>query len=275
MCRIAIYIGSKEKFGEIYKPVIDSFREVSRYDWIFERYSGEKSHSDGWGFLGYNIEKSSVSHYRSMTPFYEDDLDILDGWLESVDGDIVFLLHVRAGSPNMAKNIFSVHPIYIESPSGSQIYLIHNGTLYKEALARLIGEDVNSPRYKIYNDTYYVGRLIADMKVFSSAKLQNILEILRQPKYLYSAFNFGLLWLSEKTNFLIVGPLYRRDKGSQLIDYYRLYKVEEEGYDLYISSTNREWLEKRGFKFGFREVDNGFITIYPGLKLDGAIGFNI
>ncbi len=277
MCRIAIFLGSSEKFRELYEPLIKSFKEVSEYDWIFEKYTKgeEKSHSDGWGFLGMTLGDEGVMHFRSMTPFYKDRLDVLNAWVESIEGDIIFLLHVRAGSPNMAKNIFSVHPIYVEAPSGSQIYLIHNGTLFKEPLARLAGDTADNPRYTIYNDTYYAGKIIANMNVFSMSKLQSLLEIFSHPKYLYSAFNFGLVWLSSKTSYLVAGPIYRTAKGRELVEYYRLYKVEEEDYDLYISSTNKEWIEENGYEWGFEEVANGFITVYPDFKLDDAVGFQL
>ncbi len=278
MCRILVYIGSADSIRRHSDELIRSFKEVSRYDWIFDKYTKgkEKSHSDGWGFLGYEHSIGrKITLYKSLNPFYEDDVSPLYKWIEYSNGLVVLLLHVRAKSENMERNIFSVHPIYAESPDGSQIYVIHNGTLNKEPLAKLVGESVESPRYSMYNDTYYAARIISNMNVFNVSKLKSLLEIFSQSKYLYSAFNFGLLWLSKGHSYLVVGPMYRTMKGKELVDYYRFYLAEGEDFDLYLSSTNVEWLERHDTDLSFEEVPNGRIMIYPDLDIDSSEYFQL
>ena len=266
MCRIFIYLGDSSHLKEEFRTILQSFKDVSRYDWIFEKYTGGKEvrHSDGWGFIGLSIDQGvKTSIYKSITPFYEDDTTPLRSWISSAKGLSILMLHVRAKSPNMDRNIFSIHPLYVEAGDGSHVYLIHNGTIEKDKTAELIGEDLDSKRFKIYNDTYYALRYIVDgLTGFDARKVIDRIGRLSNPEYLYSALNFGLLWISKESIYLVVGPIYREDKGEELIDYYRLYMSGGEEYVLYLSSTNFEWLMQHGSNLEFDVVDNRKVRVY-------------
>ena len=265
MCRMLVVVSSGRNAGrDLRRRLYDSLRRAARYD----PYSmalfgeGEESHRDGWGFFAAKIGEKGVESYtvyRTLRPIFEDD--VVSPYL-GYEGPLVEMLHARAASTGMPVNVFSVHPVEAQSPEGHRLFLIHNGSVDKERLARAVR--ASGGEKSLYNDSYFLARFLASrVEDLASGSL-----IEEAASYTKTAMNIAAFLLSPDESLLIVGSYYKLpDKPKERRGYYKFH-VGRAGNDvIYASSTIVDYYDPAPGLIEWAEIPNGGFDIY---KISGG-----
>ena len=186
--------------------------------------SEKKQHGDGWGFAA--ASRTGFVYYKSGLPAWEDPTVI--PLKETV------LAHVRAASPGEPLGPAHAHPYMIYLPDGRVLFVAHNGSVDKKAMASDVGVDP-SP----YTDSYVLALFLARRWEAPQRAFEDAL------RYVKTALNVAVLELPGMT-----AHIYTHYKGPS--EYYALYLIEEGDARAVVSSTLLRHLDMRG-----RELENG------------------
>jgi len=260
MCRMLMILGKRIK-GEELEKLYESLMKSSSNDPYGESLTGKKgfSHKDGWGriIVFYN-NSSSISriHYeKSVNPIYKDKPQPINSGYSNM---FVEFVHARAASRKMPINLVSTHPISYFTRNGELLYLIHNGSVLKDELAKITGSSNNE--LSLYTDTYFLAKFFGGLERLDGEK--HLYDALR---YVKSALNIGLLVIQEKTILVTIGSYYKEDSDGKRRGYYKMYVGEDDNKIIYASSTMIDYYNP-GIDIKWRELKNGEYHVY---KLDG------
>ena len=260
MCRMLMILGKRigrEYMEKLYLSLINS----SKNDPYGESLKGKKgfSHKDGWGriIVLYNNDShiSRIQYEKSVNPIFKDNPQPMNSGYSNM---FVEFVHARAASRNMPVNLASTHPISYFTRNGEPLYLIHNGSVLKDELAKITGSNDNEK--SLYTDTYFLAKFFGGLEKLDGEK--HVYEALR---YVKSALNIGLLVIQEKTLLVTIGSFYKEDLEGKRKGYYKMYMGEDEDKIIYASSTMIDYYNPR-IDIKWRELKNGEYHVY---KLDG------
>ncbi len=249
MCRILGSVGRYSLLKQYYGEMIRGLIGASEYDPYAARAFGpeEPSHKDGWGRATVlaGMRKIAVYMYKSLSPIFVDKPQ--DALPESEltkfsDPIVVDLLHARAGSKGMPVNYFSVQPFEIQTRSGARLFLMHNGSVSKEELAKDLKGKISGKVIERYSDSYLLALKLAEL-VEDSIDASVIKEL---KKYVKTALNIGITLIAESRVLAVFGSYYRRKLPREYHDYYKMYVAGVGKRDLiYVSSTVIDFAEYR------------------------------
>ncbi len=232
-------------------------------------FLNEERHGDGWGVLIARINGGSMLHHRSVRAVFEDDaISVIRGFLGGVNGDdaVLMMMHARAASTGTPINLFSTHPVKAETADGLELYMIHNGSFYRDAIAKEVG--IEADYAARFNDTY-IANLALARRVRGDVTMDDLGWLL---KFVKTGANLGIALVRDDSITLVVGSYYRvvddgkRDARER---YYRLYRCELPGGFVYASSTVIDYY-RPSFVNNCRALGNGEYHKYY-LRSDGTI----
>jgi predicted glutamine amidotransferase len=186
--------------------------------------SEKKQHGDGWGFAA--ASRAGFMHYKSGIPAWEDPT--------AVPLREVVLAHARAASPGEPLGPAHAHPYMVYTPDGRILFVAHNGSVDKKAMAAEVGVDPS-----LYTDSYVLALFLARRWEAPQRAFEDSL------RYVKTALNVAVLELPSLT-----AHVYTYYRGPR--EYYALYLIEEGEAKAVASSTLLRHLEARG-----RELENG------------------
>jgi len=251
VCRLIGALGRYSVVGQYYGELIKGLIGASEYDPYSVRAFGpqDTSHRDGWGrfslIVGMGVDRVSSAMYKSLSPIFVDRPREVLPQTDLTDMSDPFVLDfvlARAASTGMPVNYLSVQPFEAQARDGSRIVVIHNGSVYKDRLAREIGTEIPEEIVKKYSDSYILALKLAE---FAGKDFDR--EILKQFKdYVKTALNLGMMIISEDSVVKVFGSYYRRNLPREYWDYYKMYVASVGGEALfYASSTIIDFAEYR------------------------------
>jgi len=270
LCRMFVMIGGSDAVDRARDSMITSLVNAAKKDPHGQALFGnaEISHRDGWGWVALHLDsKGAALHFgRSTTSIYEDPSINAPRlvYLPS-SGKAVLMIHARAASKGMPINIFSTHPVEATTSNGYRLFLIHNGTVDKEELLRILNINAESNEAKIYNDTYFLAQYMAK-KISKGIDLSIIHEAVRLTK---TALNIGVVLIKEQEAWVAVGSFYKARDDEVRRKYYKIYRGEIEDLVIYSSSTLIDFYNPN-IDMEWKELENGRFEIYriSGEKID-------
>ncbi|WP_243674927.1 hypothetical protein [Vulcanisaeta distributa] len=223
------------------------------------------------GVLFVNVASSFAVHHRSVRAIFMDNppINVIRGFLSNVNNDdaVLMMMHARAASTGTPKNIFSTHPVRAVTRDGLELYMIHNGSFYRDDIAREVGIDKDYAAR--FNDTYIANLALANRIKGDIAK-DDLAWLL---KFVRTGANLGIALVGGDGYItLIVGSYYKvldDDKREAREAYYRLYQCEVPGGVLYASSTVIDFY-RPGFVGNCRALGNGEYHKYR-VSADGDV----
>lgn len=278
MCRIIGSIGRYSILKQYYSELIKGIIGSSEYDPYAVKAFGpeEPSHKDGWGrttiFAG--IHKIAVYTYNSLSPIFIDkpQENIPEPELIKFSDPITIdLLHVRAGSTGMPVNYFSVQPFKAQTRSGAILFLMHNGSVNKDALANDLESKVSEKVLKRYSDSYLLTLKLAEI-IEDDIDINVIREL---KKYVKTALNVGITVIAENKIIVVFGS-YHTASSKERQDYYRMYiaRINDHNF-IYTSSTMVDFSEYKPKSISnWEEIPNGtyyFMKIKLNKEKDAEI----
>lgn len=257
-----IMIGASEAVDRARDSMITSLVNAAKKDPYGQALFGgtEISHRDGWGWVALHLgSRGTALHFgRSTAPIYEDpsintprSVSLLPG------GKAALMIHARAASRGMPINIFSTHPVETTTSNGYRLFLIHNGSVDKEELLRILNIDPRSNEAKIYNDTYFLAQYMAK-KISRDIDLSIIHEAVRLTK---TALNIGVVLIKEQEAWVAVGSFYKAKDDEVRRNYYKIYRGKTQDLVIYSSSTLIDFY-KPNIDIEWEELENGRFEIY-------------
>ncbi|ADN50736.1 class II glutamine amidotransferase [Vulcanisaeta distributa] len=256
MCRFAIILGRFNNAGETLVGIGNSLVQAASMDPYGKKFLNEERHEDGWGILFVNVVSSSVFHHRSVRAIFMDNpVNVIRGFLSNVNNDdaVLMMMHARAASTGTPKNIFSTHPVRAVTRDGFELYMIHNGSFYRDDIAREVGIDKDYTAR--FNDTYIANLALANRIKGDIAK-DDLAWLL---KFVRTGANLGIALVEDGYVTLIVGSYYKvldDERREAREAYYRLYQCDVPGGVLYASSTVIDFY-RPGFVGNCRVLSNG------------------
>jgi len=184
----------------------------------------KKKHGDGWGFVA--ASNAGFIYYKSGLPAWEDPTAV-------VMKDVV-LAHARAASPGEPLGPTHAHPYMVYTPDGRILFMAHNGSVDKTAMAAELGIDPSH-----YSDSYVLALFLAKRWDAPQEAFKEALQFVK------TALNVAVLELPDLT-----AHVYTYYRGPR--EYYALYLIETGGAKAVVSSTLLRYLDLRG-----RELENG------------------
>jgi len=168
-----------------------------------------KQHGDGWGYVA--VLGRGYMYYRSEAPIWEDPTPIPMGE--------VVLAHARAASPGEPLGVQHAHPYMAYTPDGRLIFLAHNGSVDKKAIAQQLGLDP-AP----YTDSHILALYLAKHWDNPQAAVEKALP------YVKTALNIAVVELPGPKAYAYT---YYRGEG----EYYPLYLLRLGVGKAVVSST--------------------------------------
>ncbi|GAB6944157.1 class II glutamine amidotransferase [Vulcanisaeta sp. JCM 14467] len=272
MCRLAVAFGRFSNAREVLTSIGASLVRAASMDPYGRDFLSEERHSDGWGVFLLRVGKSSALYHRSVKPIFVDNaVDVIEGFLSNVGGDdaVLAMMHARAASTGTPINIFSTHPVRAETTDGYELYMIHNGSFYRDDIAREVGIDKEYAGR--FNDTY-IANLALARRVKDDINRDDLAWLLR---FVRTGANLGIALVRDGLVTLIVGSYYRVVDDEKKIfreRYYRLYQCELPGGFVYASSTVIDFYSPN-FVGNCRVLSNGEYHKYY-IYGDGMIKFD-
>ena len=271
MCRLAVAFGRFSNAREILTDVSNNLVKAASMDPYGKDFLNEEKHNDGWGVLLLRISNSSALYHRSVKPIFMDNaVDVIGGFLSNVNGDdaVLAMMHARAASTGTPINIFSTHPVRAETIDGFELYMIHNGSFYRDDIAREV--NIDRSYASRFNDTY-IANLALARRVKDDINMDDLAWLLR---FVRTGANLGITLVRDGLVTLIVGSYYRVVDDEKKVfreKYYRLYQCELPGGFVYASSTVIDFY-RPNFVSNCRALSNGEYHKYY-IYGDGTIKF--
>ncbi len=236
MCRLMIIVGEHSSLPKIH-DYIDSFADSAKTDPYLEAvtHGMVHSHDDGWGYLV--ISPSGRTVYKSLQPVYNDKRG--RRYLEEALDDewFIAIVHARKAGLGQPKSLENVHPMCVHSPTYGLLCVSHNGTVYKDRIARILGIESMEKRL---NDTFFLARLIA-----GSSNVEESVKRVIESKLVKTAMNTGIAIPDQKTADITVYNVF--GYSSKIREkYYRFYRIEGKGFTAYSSSTLVDYYKPEG-----------------------------
>ncbi len=185
---------------------------------------GGFQHGDGWGYAVYTMD-GSLAYYRSAKAVWRDPHVPPLG--------LAGLAHARAASKGEPLGLLYAHPFQAQTPDGRIIYVAHNGSVDKKALAEALGLDP-----KPLSDSWLLALFLAARWGDPEA------AVAEAARYVKTALNLAVLEVPGPKAYaysyykLPEGP--ERDLHER---YYRLYGVRGEGWSAAVSSSLARHIE--------------------------------
>ena len=268
MCRLIIVHGKSGRLNYIYPEIFNSLIKASKNDpYLTKLLSREEaSHRDGWGRLNIYIYKGDISLtlHKSIKPIYiENHSTTLGAYLKKdslSNGYVIDLVHARAKSKGMPRNIFSVHPLESITKNGYKLFLIHNGSVYRERIIKDMRQNLSDKYIELYTDSYFLTKYLAS--IIDDDINEYIIK--DAAKYTKTALNMGLVLISDEYLYITVGSYYKEDdKPKEMRNYYKIYRYADNDIVIYASSTIVDFEEYRPKNIPkWTEVENGYFEIY-------------
>ncbi len=257
-----IMIGGSEAVDRARDSMITSLVNAAKKDPYGQALFGntEISHRDGWGWVALHLDsRGTALHFgRSTTSIYEDPSINTPRLVHlPLGGKAILMIHARAASRGMPINIFSTHPVEATTSDGYRLFLIHNGSVDKEELLRILNIDPRSNEAKIYNDTYFLAQYMAK-KISRNIDLSIIREAVRLTK---TALNIGVVLIKEQEAWVTVGSFYKAKDDEVRRNYYKIYRGKTQDLVIYSSSTLIDFY-KPNIDIKWEELENGRFEIY-------------
>jgi glutamine amidotransferase len=236
MCRFVVAVGRFSNAKETLISISKSLVQAASMDPYGKDFLNEEKHSDGWGVLLIRVNNSSTLYHRSVRAIFMDDaISIVSGFLSSAyDDTVLMMMHARAASTGTPINVFSTHPVKTETADGFELYMIHNGSFYRDDIAKEVG--IGRDYAVRFNDTYIANIALA-RRIKGDITRDDLSWILR---FTRSGANLGIALVRDDLISLIIGSYYRvvdDYKKNLREEYYRLYRCEVPGGFVYASST--------------------------------------
>ena len=269
VCRFAIALGRFSNAVEVLTGIGGSLVKAASMDPYGKEFLNEEKHPDGWGALLIRAG-GSVLHHRSVKPIFMDDaLGVVRGFLGNAGGDaVLMMMHARAASTGTPINVFSTHPVKAVTRGGFELYMIHNGSFYRDDIAKEAGIDANYAAR--FNDTY-IANLALAMHVGDDVSKDDLAWLFR---FVRTGANLGIALVKDGLVTFIVGSYYRVIDDEKKVfreRYYRLYQCELPGGFVYASSTVIDFY-RPNFVDNCRALSNGEYHKYY-IYGDGTIKF--
>ncbi len=264
MCRLGIYISvGQYKFLEEY---IKSFYLASINDIVLEKLRyGRRSHNHGWGFvyIARRFNNLSLSLYKTSLPIMDRDVETILKNIISLDADwIIINMHSRLTSREPI-DILNSHPFYVSIPGKISLWLIHNGSVDKEKISRILGlENVKD----LYADSYFLANLIArNLKSLDNKDIVEVFKSLIDMDITKSSLNLGILSIDEKTkeisiailNYMVQDVLY----NNNMREYYNIYIANINNKTFIAGSSTVMWYLTKIAKIAVQPLSNGELII--------------
>lgn len=280
MCRFLTFIFKVDDHNlQIISQFINALIKAAKNDPYLEgRTKGKRrSHDDGWGFciikLSSNEKDYIIHYYRSMNPIFNDGYAFTLPKLISqfkLDDFVLGLIHARAAGSGEPLGIHNVHPYYLSTESGYQLWFAHNGGVNKIKLANNLKLDnlVN-----MYSDSYFLFQYI--VKTLRSYEHDNILlkyaEIVKE-NYVKSALNTTLIVHKPQDNiFSVIVTKYSRKSDDYYYNkYYEVKIFEKDSLIIYSSSTLERYLNDT-LTSTMKTMDNGELHNLTIHELNGIL----
>ncbi len=239
MCRLLTFWASTDGADSL-KTLLEAFVKASKDDHhLREITSGRHtSHDDGWGYAvaGEWIEGTPyVIHYKTPKPVFEDltGLYKLQNAVER-SSFMTGVMHARKASSGFAKTIIDAHPFHATLPDGVELWLAHNGSVDTESPPSRLLPEVGEGRPDSLALTLYLSRI-------SSFRLRDALRIALTQGLTRTALNLGILLIGPKeTATLTLNYNVYEGRDEARANYYRMYRIREEGLIANASSTITE-----------------------------------
>ncbi|MGC9153814.1 MAG: class II glutamine amidotransferase [Vulcanisaeta sp.] len=246
MCRMVLSIGFTND-EKVLVGVVDSLVKAASQDPYGKDLYGEEQHKDGWGLLAIKFVDASMSvlHYRNTRPIFEDDaVDIVRSFFNDYRGMYLLMVHARAASTGTPINVFSTHPVRATTRSGSELYMIHNGSFNRDFIIK----ELNFSREiaSMYNDTYIANLALAG-RASNDVNRDDLAWLLN---YVKTGANLGISLVNSDNVVFIVGSYYKlmNDGKDEVRErYYRFYYCRNNGQVMYASSTVIDHYRPREF----------------------------
>jgi len=268
MCRIIIVHGKGELVSQIYSEVFESLIKASKNDpYLAKLFDKEEaSHKDGWGRLNINIyqRKISLTVHKSIRPIYLETPStmpiIYPKEVPSREDYVIDFVHARAKSRGMPRNIFSVHPLESITKNGYRLFLIHNGSVYKEKIIEDMTFKMNNKYKELYTDSYFLSMYLAN--IIEDEIDEHVIR--KAAEYTKTALNIGLVLMTNDYLYIATGSFYKEgDKPIERKNYYKMYRYAEDDMVVYVSSTIVDFEEYKPKTISsWTEVENGYFEIY-------------
>lgn len=257
MCRIALYASSEN--GEKIKQLIECFKLGTLYDFVLDKHRrGRRAHVHGWGYA-YVYELSNdmgYSMYKTSLPMTVDGIKIS---LPRYFDWILMIIHSRltGGEPI---DVVNSHPYYFHIPGGVSLWLVHNGSVDKEKLAKEIRME---NLIKVYSDSYMLTQWFGkNIKGTSTKDLVEVVHNIIDLGVVKSALNFAAIIYNEiEKNVVGLAVNYVIKDYMDMYDYYALYNIWIGDKTVVISSSTTALYLSRIYGYKAELMDNGTITI--------------
>lgn len=216
MCRFYIYSGVPDR--DLHKALALSAER--------DPYApGGFRHGDGWGYAVY-LMNGSVAYYRSPLPIWEDPhLPPLG---------LAGLAHARAASPGEPRGLLYAHPFQVQTRDGRILYVVHNGSVDKTALARSLGVDPSG-----FSDSWLLALFLASRWDDPKAAVDEALQ------YVKTALNIAVLELPGPRAYAYSYYELPEGDSERYARYYALYRAVGDGWEAVMSSTLTRHVEAR------------------------------
>lgn len=208
MCRLYISKGSID--------LSNALKLAAKYDPYMP--SDRKQHGDGWGFVA--MSQREFFYYKSGLPAWEDPTVV--PMREAV------LAHARAASPGEPVGPAHSHPYMAHLDDGRIIFVAHNGSVDKKALAAELGIDPTG-----YTDSFVLTLFLAKNWGNPDKAVENAM------RYVKTALNLAVLEFPSLRAYA-----YTYYRGPR--EYYAMYLIKKGGAVAVVSSTLLRHIEYSG-----------------------------
>lgn len=261
MCRIALYTSTGDRHS--LRELLKCFRLGSTNDFVLDSYRrGHRVHGHGWG-IAYVYELFNAMGFM----LYKTSLPISANIISSLPIPryfdwILMILHSRLTSKEPI-DLLNTHPHYFNRPGEISIWLVHNGSVDKQIIAKELGMPQLINKYSdSYFLTQFIGKnLIEPTKESVIDTIKSVIEL----NIVKSALNIAAIVLDENNKRAIgLAVNYVDEKAMDMFNYYRLYKMDIESNLVIIASSTVALYMNKFSKFDIKPLDNKTIVfIHP------------
>ncbi|NOZ31126.1 MAG: hypothetical protein GXO68_04160 [Crenarchaeota archaeon] len=272
MCRILIAKASTQTGVGLLEKLVDLHLKASENDHLLASLTGgDGRHCHGYGYLllvdygnGWTLhytrfdtadyikdyEKACKANLARMESESKHLRSILEGAKRAI-----LLLHSRRASRGMPRGTLNAHPFAanIARPrENGELFLIHNGSVHSEPLAKDLGLDPDS-----YTDSHLLTLWIATKMEKGLTLRESLQEAIRFTK---RAFVVGVVYIGPTGVDVLAVSHLPADLDEKRIAYYKPYLVNASGIRAVVSPTIIDLAAEKGMAIEPRFF-NGILEI--------------